>query len=108
MSPKQIERRKEWVLGGRVSKRGGRSNYGAFLHQRGYDKGDIRCSRCLKWINPNDWQEAREIEITPSGRRVHGYRYCRSPSSKGGSTNFSTVPKYSGGRRRMVDSAKRY
>jgi hypothetical protein len=108
MTPKQIERRKEWVLGNRVFKRGGRSNYGAFLHQRGYDKGDIRCSRCLKWINLGNWREAREVDVYPSGRRVHSPKYCMWPGAKGGSTNFSTVPKHAGGRRRMLDVAKRY
>lgn len=108
MSPGQIAKRREWVLGDRVQKRNPGSNRGFWLHQRGYHLGDIRCCKCDKWINPSNPEEAKEIVLSPAGRQLHHKRYCDNPAGNGGSSNFSRVPKHSGGRRRSIDDAKRY
>ena len=46
------------------------------LHQRGYHLGDMRCSNCKKWLNPNDENDVKEIRIGKRGMKLHDKRYC--------------------------------
>jgi len=106
MSPGQIKARRTWILGSKKMRRGGGSNHGFFLHQRGYHVGDIKCVKCDKWLNENNPREAREIKIGPTGKRTHDPRYCDSNGMYAAA--FSTVPRYAIGRRKRMDELKRY
>lgn len=105
MSPKRLAARKRWILGDHKVKRN-TNNHGAWLHARGYHLGDIRCSQCMKWINPENPFEAIEIFISPAGKRYHDKRYCLNPGM--GTSTFTTTPHFSGGRRRRLLDVKRY
>lgn len=78
----------------------------AAMHRRGYHKGDIRCSACMKWLNPNKPEEAQEIEVRPSGRRVHGKPYC--DGIRHGGAMFTTTPRYAPARRKRMEEVFRY
>lgn len=80
-----------------------KSNQGNF-HQRGYIYGDMRCCRCMKWLNENDPQEAAEIWY---GKSMHRY-HKRCPVYSPYTATLISCPKFHGTRKRIVDSAKRY
>ena len=51
--------------------------YRYVAHARGYANGDLRCSVCLKWLNPDEPEEATEIRYSGSYRRRYHYKqYC--------------------------------
>lgn len=108
MKPHQIQARMTWVLGNKTFKRKATSNHAMLMHQRGYHKGDIRCTRCDKWLNPNDPEEAKEIKWTPGHKRIHISKYCKYFGNGFGCAVFSTVPRTSPNRKRHVDEAHRY
>lgn len=107
MTEGQLKARKKWILGNKKMKRGPGSNHSFWMHLRGYHKGDIRCCKCDKWINPENPFEAIEIKITPAGKRLHDPRYCGTYRAFGIAA-FSTVPRTSPCRKRRVDEAFRY
>lgn len=106
MKPGQIEARLRWFLSGKKMRRNPKMNHGFWLHQRGYHLGDIRCTKCLKWIHPDNPEEAKEIKIGAIGKRTHNQRYCLSNGK--GSAAFITAPRHSPSRRKKVLEAKRY
>jgi len=73
-------------------------------HKKTYLKGFIRCVKCRKWIHPDDPEDAKEIFVARSGKRIH--RPC--PSISFGVSAFATVPRFHGTRRRRLDAIKRY
>jgi len=110
MKPGQIKARKKYLLGNKKFKRNPNSNQAFWMHQRGYHKGDIRCCRCNKWIDPvgdRFPREFKEIKIMPSGKRMHDPRYCLYGSGYGIAA-FATVSRHSPNRRKRVDDSKRY
>ena len=80
------------------------------FHTRGYDKGDLRCIRCRKWLNPNDPQEAKEIQYGKGGKRHH----FRCPVWASYPATLSMVSRQksrlmeNGRRGRSNETAKRY
>lgn len=71
-------------------------------HARGYFKGDLRCIRCNKWLNPNIPEEEAQIWYGKNGKRHH-FRcpvYASYPA---------TLAMYSRQRRdKRIGKAKRY
>lgn len=110
MSPGQLKARRRWLLSKKKFKRNIRSNQAFWMHLRGFHKGDIKCSRCDKWIDPvgdrfpREW---KEIKIMPSGKRMHDSRYCKYGIGSGIPV-FATVARHSPYRRKRVDEAHRY
>jgi hypothetical protein len=105
MSPGQIKARKKWVLGNKKRK-SPMKHHAYVLHQRGYHNGDIKCVKCGKWLNENNWKEAKEILVGPTGKKVHDSKYCDSNGMYAAA--FSTVPRYAVGRRRRMEKLVRY
>lgn len=109
MKPGQIIARKKWILGDRKMKINPNSGRAFWLHQRGYEKGDIRCARCQKFIDPTGIrfpEELKEIRIGKAGKKTHHFMFCRIRGK--GSSAFITVPRHSPSRRKRVLEAKRY
>lgn len=102
----QLKARKTWILGNKKMNRNPNMNHGAWLHQRGYHFGDIRCTKCKKWINPKNPFEAIEIKYSPKGKRTHDLRYCTVVGK--GVAAFITVARHAPSRRRRLDNVKRY
>jgi len=108
MTLNQIRARKKWILGNEKQRRISPRQQNAFwLHQRGYHKGDIRCTRCDKWINPENPFEAIEIRVTERGKMLHDSRYCKYGSGFGVAA-FSTVARSSKSRKSLLDETVRY
>lgn len=42
-----------------------------YTHKRGYRYGDLHCTNCKKWLNPNRPDEAREIRYGARMNRLH-------------------------------------
>lgn len=107
MGPGQIKARRKWILGHKKRKMIAKRPHHAWaLHQRGYHNGDIKCVKCDTWINEKNWKEAVQIKVGPTGKKTHDPRYCNSNGMYAAA--FSTMPKYSIGRRRRVAEVKRY
>lgn len=107
MTAGQLKGRKKWVLGNRKMKRSPSSNQAFWMHLRGFHKGDIRCVRCGKWINPKDPEEVTEIKISSGGKKLHDPRWCNYGNGYGIAA-FATVSRHSPSRSRRVNEAKRY
>jgi hypothetical protein len=110
MSEGQLKARRKWLLSKKVMKRHPHSNQAFWMHLRGFHKGDIRCRRCDKWIDPigdrfpREW---KEIKISPGGKKMHDSRYCKYGNGYGVAI-FATVSRHSPYRRKRVDAAHRY
>lgn len=75
-------------------------------HRRGYEYGDMRCTNCQKWIDPDDPIESIEIFINKAGRRQHDRRFC--PVNSPYVATLVRSPKFHGTRRKIVNTAPRY
>jgi hypothetical protein len=73
-------------------------------HQRGYVFGDLRCCRCLKWLNENIPEEKVEIRYGKGKHRYHDKCPIYSPYT----ATLIANPKFHGTRRKLVNNAKRY
>lgn len=76
------------------------------LHRRSYDKGDMRCTHCKKWLNPNIPEEAIEMKTGKRGNRRHSKKYC--PVNSPYVASMVMFPKFRPARSKRVDNAKRY
>jgi hypothetical protein len=68
LTPSYLQTRMRWFL----EKKPGpvRKTFDSIRrHIRGYEFGDLRCRSCLKWIDPDDPQESKEI-IRDKGLRM--------------------------------------
>jgi hypothetical protein len=75
MTPNQIEWRKRQVMEA-LQERPHHYQNPEHLHRRSYNHGDLRCTHCKKWLNPNIPEEAKEIKIAKRGMRIHSKQYC--------------------------------
>ena len=101
MSPKQLEMRKRWLLTGEKSHS---YQYVVPPKRRAYEKGDIRCTNCHKWINPHNEEEAQEIRFGKGGKMMH--KDC--PVRAINPSQFITRPRFHGTRRKWLALVKRY
>jgi len=76
------------------------------LHRRGYDKGDMSCTHCKKWLNPDKPEEAKEIKIAKNGLRMHIRKYC--PVYSPYTATLVMFAKFRPSRSKRVAEAKRY
>ena len=73
MSEKQLAWRKRQVMNAIAEIP---HHYKNPIHRKAYHKGDMRCTHCKKWLNPNIPEEAKEIRIGKRGYRIHDKQYC--------------------------------
>lgn len=76
------------------------------LHRRSYDKGDMRCTHCKKWINPNNPLEAKELTLGRRGTRIHSDQYC--PVNSPYVATMVKFAKFRPARSQRVENVKRY
>ena len=76
------------------------------LHRRSYDNGDMRCTHCKKWLNPNIPTEAKEIKIGVRGVRIHKKHYCEVNSPY--IAAMVMFAKFRPARSKRVENVKRY
>ena len=106
MSAKQIQVRRKLFFSNKPLKRI-EKEYGGFLsHVRGYHRGDIRCSKCDKFVNPNNPIETIEIAHTEGGRMFHDKRFCTTNGY--GVAFFSLSPRCRRKRGSLNEKCKRY
>lgn len=103
MTPKQIQTRKAWILSGRQQKPHS-YHYPEHLHRRAYMYGDIRCTNCKLWVDPDNPIEAKVIAYGKNGKRRH--KNCPVRSSYVAA--FVMFPKFHGTRKRRLETVKRY
>lgn len=103
MTPNQILWRYNRIMYGGVEKH---TTKGEWLHIRKYENGDLRCTNCKKWLNPEKPEEAKEIIYSKRGQPLHSSRYC--PVRSAYMASLCMYAKFHGARRRRVEQAKRY
>jgi hypothetical protein len=79
------------------------------LHDNGhvysYLLGYIRCTKCLKWIHPDNPEDVKQyVRISKSGRRMH--KDC--PVGGMGGAQFTSRPRHRRTREKRRDAVKRY
>ena len=77
-----------------------------YRHRRSYENGDLRCTHCKKWINPNNPLEAKEIKLGRKGMRIHSKQYCEVNSPYVAA--MVMFAKFRPTRSQRVDNVKRY
>lgn len=76
------------------------------LHRRSYDKGDMRCTHCRKWLNPDKPEEDIEMDYDKRGGRIHSDNHC--PVNSPYVARMVMFAKFRPARGKRVDSVKRY
>jgi hypothetical protein len=74
------------------------------LHVRGYDKGDLRCVRCLKWIDVTGLRYPEESKLIWYGKRGKRHHF-RCPVY---ATYPATLAMVSRQKRRVVNGSLTY
>lgn len=105
MSEKQMVWRRRQVMQN-IAERPHHYQNPEHLHRRSYDKGDMRCTHCKKWLNPNILEEAKEIKIGKRGIRIHSKMYCEVNSPY--IAAMVMFAKFRPTRSKRVGEAKRY
>ena len=105
MTKNQIEWRKRMVMEN-IQERPHTYQNPEHLHRRSYNKGDMRCTHCKKWLNPNIPEEDIEMRSDKRGGRIHSDGYC--PINSPYVARMVKFPKFRPARLKRVDRAKRY
>jgi hypothetical protein len=77
-----------------------------YRHRRSYDHGDLRCTHCKKWLNPNNPEEDIEMDFDKNGGRIHSDNHC--PVNSPYVARMVMFAKYRPARSQRVDNVKRY
>lgn len=77
-----------------------------YRHRRSYEHGDLRCTHCKKWLNPNNPLEAKELTLGRRGTRIHSDQYC--PVNSPYVATMVMFAKFRPTRRKRSREAKRY